>query len=360
MKAAYAVLTIVVMSAAARGRHLMSEQPSGALAKCLAVLARDNTVVLTLASCGYLDFADNWIAHVEALGISNWLTVAQDAAALQYLSERQAQSASMSTPSPQAPMQMTCWQKGCRLHTSHRESITRDSSSQPINKPAGSSCYSEMHMCRYPGHVLPVSDFTGETLGDGSDLLEWGTSAFSVMACKRPLYLQVRQRPQCSHRMVWADIDGPRHAHQHAMRHCAILGSMHDCSCSCVYPSSDRILLGLKCTPCARPECRVLALALQAVLDLGYSVIWSDMDAVWLRDFQTLAPSRLDVVLVDDSESEEERRSDNTGTGTGLPSYMDPAPMITAAVGCDCGQQCRPLLLRTSSRFLPRQVARAS
>ncbi|CAL5224088.1 g6714 [Coccomyxa viridis] len=189
MKAAYAVLTIVVMSAAARGRHLMSEQPSGALAKRLAVLARDNTVVLTLASCGYLDFADNWITHVEALGISNWLTVAQDAAALQYLSERQAQSASM-----------------------------------------------------YPGHVLPISDFTGETLGDGSDLLEWGTSAFSVMACKRPLYLQ-------------------------------------------------------------------------AVLDLGYSVIWSDMDAVWLRDFHTLAPSRLDVVLVDDSESEEERRSDNTGTG---------------------------------------------
>ena len=47
------------------------------------------------------------------------------------------------------------------------------------------------HMCRYPGHVLPVSDFTGETLGEGSDLLEWGTSAFSVMACKRPLYLQV-------------------------------------------------------------------------------------------------------------------------------------------------------------------------
>ncbi len=48
-------------------------------------------------------------------------------------------------------------------------------------------------MCRYPGHVLPVSDFTGETLGEGSDLLEWGTSAFSVMACKRPLYLQVSQ-----------------------------------------------------------------------------------------------------------------------------------------------------------------------
>ena len=57
---------------------------------------------------------------------------------------------------------------------------------------------------------------------------------------------------------------------------------------------------------------------LQAVLDLGYSVIWSDMDSVWLRDFQKLAPSKLDVVLVDDSEAEEERLSDNTGTGEGL------------------------------------------
>ncbi len=58
-----------------------------------------------------------------------------------------------------------------------------------------------------------------------------------------------------------------------------------------------------------------LVVALQAVLDLGYSVIWSDMDSVWLRDFQKLAPSSLDVVLVDDSEAEEERLSDNTGTG---------------------------------------------
>ncbi len=88
MKIAYALITIVVMSAAAEGRHLMSEQPSSALAQRLAALARDNTVVLTLASCGYLEFADNWVAHMEALGISNWLTVAQDATALQYLSER--------------------------------------------------------------------------------------------------------------------------------------------------------------------------------------------------------------------------------------------------------------------------------
>lgn len=59
----------------------------------------------------------------------------------------------------------------------------------------------------------------------------------------------------------------------------------------------------------------------QAVLDLGYSVIWSDLDSVWLRDFQALAPKSLDVVLVDDSDSEEERRSDNTGTGKAALSH---------------------------------------
>ncbi len=30
------------------------------------------------ASCGYLELAVNWITHVEALGISNWLTIAED------------------------------------------------------------------------------------------------------------------------------------------------------------------------------------------------------------------------------------------------------------------------------------------
>ena len=43
--------------------------------------------------------------------------------------------------------------------------------------------------------MLPVSDLmsTGAegTLGAGVDLLEWGTTAFSEMACMRPLYLQV-------------------------------------------------------------------------------------------------------------------------------------------------------------------------
>ncbi len=46
---------------------------------------------------------------------------------------------------------------------------------------------------------------------------------------------------------------------------------------------------------------------LQMVLDLGYEVLWSDMDAVWLKNFFSLAPQGLDYVGVDDSETENEQ-----------------------------------------------------
>ncbi len=46
---------------------------------------------------------------------------------------------------------------------------------------------------------------------------------------------------------------------------------------------------------------------MQLVLDLGYEVLWSDMDAVWLKDFFHLAPQGLDYVGVDDSEVENEQ-----------------------------------------------------
>ena len=79
-------------------RHLMSEQPSSALADHLAALAKDKTVIVTQVSCGYLQFADNWIASVTSLEISNWVAVAQDQAALDYLSARQAQPQATNPP----------------------------------------------------------------------------------------------------------------------------------------------------------------------------------------------------------------------------------------------------------------------
>jgi hypothetical protein len=85
-----ALLTFVLLSAAAKGRHLMFDQPSTRPAERLPALAKDNTVILTQASCGYLEFADNWAVHMESLEIDNWLMVAEDITAQQYLSERQA------------------------------------------------------------------------------------------------------------------------------------------------------------------------------------------------------------------------------------------------------------------------------
>ena len=94
----FALIAIALLHTAS-GRHLMSEQPSSALADRLAALAKDKTVIVTQISCGYLEFADNWIASVDSLDISNWLAVAQDQAALDYLSARQAQCP-LSNPPP--------------------------------------------------------------------------------------------------------------------------------------------------------------------------------------------------------------------------------------------------------------------
>ena len=44
---------------------------------------------------------------------------------------------------------------------------------------------------RYPGHGVPASAFTNAELGQGSDVFEWGTQAFSKIACARPVYLNV-------------------------------------------------------------------------------------------------------------------------------------------------------------------------
>ena len=38
---------------------------------------------------------------------------------------------------------------------------------------------------------MPASAFTNTELGQGSDVFEWGTQAFSKIACARPVYLNV-------------------------------------------------------------------------------------------------------------------------------------------------------------------------
>ena len=52
-------------------------------------------------------------------------------------------------------------------------------------------------------------------------------------------------------------------------------------------------------------------LCIQIVLRLGYNVVWSDMDTVWLKNFLDLTPRGQDYVGVDDSvEGDEQVRTD--------------------------------------------------
>ncbi|BDA50156.1 probable UDP-D-xylose:L-fucose alpha-1,3-D-xylosyltransferase [Coccomyxa sp. Obi] len=182
-KATVGLMTLLLLFLATTdGRPVNSGVESPLLQDKVAAVAVDNKVILTQTSCGYLEFAVNWITHMEALGIKNWLTIAEDETAMRFLEER------------------------------------------------------------YPGHAIPASAFTNEALSDGNALYEWGSAAFTKVACARPTYLQL-------------------------------------------------------------------------VLDLGYEVLWSDMDAVWLKDFFHLAPQGLDYVGVDDSEVENEQETHNACTG---------------------------------------------
>ena len=81
-------LAITSICTAVAARRLTAEQSSLDLGQRFASVAVDNTVILTQTSCGYLEFAVNWITHAEALGITNWLTIAEDEMALNYLNTR--------------------------------------------------------------------------------------------------------------------------------------------------------------------------------------------------------------------------------------------------------------------------------
>ena len=79
---------LFAIGAAANARHLTADQTPLSLAKTFEAVAADNTVILTQTSCGYLEFAANWITHAEALGITNWLTIAEDQIAMDYINSR--------------------------------------------------------------------------------------------------------------------------------------------------------------------------------------------------------------------------------------------------------------------------------
>jgi hypothetical protein len=52
------------------------------MSRCAAQLLLDvavnNSIVLAIANCGWLDFADNWMASLAAHSVTNFLLVAED------------------------------------------------------------------------------------------------------------------------------------------------------------------------------------------------------------------------------------------------------------------------------------------
>ena len=44
----------------------------------LNTIAIDNTIIVISVNCGYVDIAQNWLLHIQRLGITNYLVVAQD------------------------------------------------------------------------------------------------------------------------------------------------------------------------------------------------------------------------------------------------------------------------------------------
>ena len=106
----------------------------------------ENTVILTQASCGYLDFAENWILHAIASGVKNWLTIAEDASALSYLEHK------------------------------------------------------------YSGHIVPASIFSSSAeLRKPTALSNAGSSDFEDMMCARLAYQRAILALGFS--MMWSDID---------------------------------------------------------------------------------------------------------------------------------------------------------
>ena len=131
--------------AGARDAACTTSSPHTAFESAVSRRAVNGTVVITQASCQFLQFADNWVAHVQLLGLHNFLVIAEDEVAENYLSER------------------------------------------------------------YPGHVISAALLTHQPLSQHSKLAEFGTAEFAQLTCKRPTYLQAILQLGLS--VLWLDLD---------------------------------------------------------------------------------------------------------------------------------------------------------
>jgi rhamnogalacturonan II specific xylosyltransferase len=115
------------------------------LVKVLQLNSIDNTIILTQASCPFLDVAENWIIHATKAGIKNWITIAEDEPSLLYLN------------------------------------------------------------ATYSDHVVPASWFSHRALKNTSTYMAYNTDEFDKMMCDRLIYQ--RAVLHLGFIMVWVDMD---------------------------------------------------------------------------------------------------------------------------------------------------------
>ena len=109
-------------------------------------VAVDGNVVVTQASCGYLQFADSWAAHLEAIGTTNYVFIAEDDSSAVYLESR------------------------------------------------------------FPGHVAPVFLIIKDSSLPGSiEMLDWEAKDFKKLNCMRPTYLLAFTG--LGYNALWLDLD---------------------------------------------------------------------------------------------------------------------------------------------------------
>ena len=136
---------LFALVAGARDAARTSSSPHSTFESTVSRRAVNRTVIITQASCQFLQFADNWVAHVQLLGLHNFVVIAEDEVAENYLTER------------------------------------------------------------YPGHVISAALLTHQPLSQRSELAEFGTAEFAQLTCKRPAYLQAILQLGLS--VLWLDLD---------------------------------------------------------------------------------------------------------------------------------------------------------
>ena len=106
MHIAYAAVLMLVSQWVSGGSVDMDARRMLTLRQHVQAVAEDNTIIISQSLCTYLEFAENWIFHVERLGIHNYLIIAEDEATLEHMNKHHPRHAVPSTLFGYSPQDM--------------------------------------------------------------------------------------------------------------------------------------------------------------------------------------------------------------------------------------------------------------